>query len=122
MIAEKYASALEDPANNLVRASCTEENVFHHFVIRAKSRSGFQKAMSDQNVMTDIHYPYFFNSLAAIRAKYEEIGKALPDIGNSETLANEVVSLPIGPWMSGFQIELVASVLDLKKIKDLLVC
>ncbi len=110
-IAEKYASALEDPSSNLVRASRAGENVFHHFIVRANSRSVLQKAMSEQNVMTDIHYPYFFNSLAPILNYYQKLGKNLPWLPNSETLAREVISLPIGPWMSSQQVEVVCNAL-----------
>jgi dTDP-4-amino-4,6-dideoxygalactose transaminase len=110
--AQKYTSVVEDPANNLIRALSPEENVFHHFVVRAKSRSDFQKAMLDQDVMTDIHYPYFFNSLEPIRAKYNQIGKVLPNIQNSKTLADGVVSLPIGPWMTDEQVDKVSKSLS----------
>ena len=115
-IAEKYTSEVKDPASNLVRSVSPFENVFHHFVVRAKIRSEFQKAMSDQNVMTDIHYPYFFNSLEPIRAKYEEFGRTLTNIPNSETLAHEVVSLPVGPWMSDEQINTVGRSLSRMRI------
>lgn len=111
-IAEQYASVIADPNNQLVRTSRIDENVFHHFVVRARSRSDFQRAMHDQNVMTDIHYPYFFNALQPIRSKYAEIGAVLSPLPNSKRLADEVVSLPIGPWMTTSQISLVINALS----------
>lgn len=107
-IADKYASAIDDQDNKMVRALRKGENVFHHFVVRATSRIDFQKAMSEQNVITDIHYPYFFNSLEPIRSKHEEIGRPLAPLPNSMRLADEVVSLPIGPWMTEDQVDMVS--------------
>lgn len=111
-IAKRYASVISDPNNQLVRSSRPEENVFHHFVVRAKSRRYFQNAMEVQNVSTDIHYPYFFNSLSPIYDLYKEIGRTLPKLKNSEILASEVVSLPIGPWMNDNQIKIVCDALS----------
>ena len=108
-IAGKYESIIEDQSIKMVRALRHGENVYHHFVIRAASRSDFQRIMSEQNVLTDIHYPYFFNSLEPIRSKYEEIGRAMAPLPNSKRLANEVVSLPIGPWMTEEQIDQVST-------------
>ncbi len=115
-IAEKYASLIDEPNNKLVRSSRPGENVFHHFVVRATSRSAFQKEMSEKNVMTDIHYPYFFNSLEPIRHKHEEVGRALAPLPNSMRLADEVVSLPIGPWMTEDQVDQVSTSLGNTKI------
>lgn len=115
-IAEKYESVIEEPNNKIVGTSNPGENVFHHFVVRAASRRDFQKEMSDKNVMTDIHYPYFFNSLEPIRSRLEEVGRSLPYIPNSERLSDEVVSLPMGPWMSEEQVSAVAESLSKTKL------
>lgn len=115
-IAEKYGSVIEEPNNKIIGTSSPGENVFHHFVVRAASRRDFQKEMSDRNVMTDIHYPYFFNSLEPIRSRLEGVGRPLPYIPNSERLSDEVVSLPMGPWMSEEQVSAVAESLSKTKL------
>ena len=117
-IAEKYSSAIQNLSLEKIDSTRPGENVFHHYVIRAKSRIVFQQAMSEQQILTDIHYPYYFNSLEPIKAAYFHTGNALPELQNSMTLAREVVSLPIGPWMTDSQVNFVASVLDSEKLRS----
>ena len=110
-IAEKYAAALNGSVDS-VNSSTSGHNVYHHFVVRAKSREAFQRFLSNQEINSDIHYPYFFNSIEPIRREYLALGIELNPLPNSERLSNEVVSLPSGPWMTDEQVSAVCKALS----------
>ena len=101
--ARRYLANLNQP-NQVVKSSELRRNVYHHFVVRPKSRVQLQEYMDRAGINTDIHYPYFFNSLIPISKLYRSAGRALPELKNSSVLSQEVVSLPIGPWMREDQI------------------
>ncbi len=110
-IAEKYSASIVGLIDT-VQASSTGRNVYHHYVVRAKSREALRDSLASQNISTDIHYPYFFNSLAPIRNSYQTLHLELPPLPNSERLSKEVVSLPIGPWMTNRQVRAVTDALE----------
>lgn len=78
--------------------------VFHHFVFRSKNRIDLQSQLAEIGVSTDIHYPYFFNSIQPVIAPFLEHAIEEPTLPNSRTLSEEVVSLPMGPWMQDDQV------------------
>ena len=82
--------------------------VFHHFVFRSKNRLDLQSQLAEIGVSTDIHYPYFFNSIQPVIAPFLEHAIEEPTLPNSRTLSEEVVSLPMGPWMQDDQVAWVS--------------
>jgi dTDP-4-amino-4,6-dideoxygalactose transaminase len=102
-IARSYLSSMNKP-ELVIGSSEIGENVYHHFVIRPNSRFALQNHMAQAGIMTDIHYPYFFNSIVPISKAYKAKGRVLPSLPNSELLSKQVVSLPMGPWMKLDQI------------------
>ncbi len=103
-IASVYLAALGDHGRLVVQAE-TGQSVWHHFVLRVQDRAGFQEYLSSCGVGTDIHYPYHFNSVPALEGHRPS---AVVDLPNSTCLAESVVSLPIGPWMTPQQVDHVA--------------
>jgi dTDP-4-amino-4,6-dideoxygalactose transaminase len=112
-ISKTYLSALKGTSLVAVLSPNSKDNVFHHFVVRDLSRErGESRAfLAERGIETDVHYPYSFSEVPAIRSHFKKNGWACPNLPNSETLASEVISLPMGPWMSTNEVKLVADAL-----------
>lgn len=109
-IASLYRQALGENADAVVGPSDVDASVWHHFVVRASDRVGFQAHMAAQGITTDVHYPYAVHEiepmkpLMASRAKQQSFPAA-------ELLARQVTSLPMGPWMNDSQVQMVVDAL-----------
>lgn len=77
--------------------------VWHLFVIRTKQRKELQKKLSDNGIGSLIHYPI----PPHLSGAYDEYGWKKGDFYISEQLADEVLSLPIGPHMTNEQIDFI---------------
>lgn len=71
-----------------------KEHVWHLYVVRTSSRDYLQKYLLDNNVQTLIHYP-----IAPHKQKAYSAWNNL-ELGISEELQNEVLSIPISPILS----------------------
>lgn len=72
------------------------EPVWHLFVVRHAQRDALQKALTEAGVGTMIHYPI----PPHLQLAYAELNLNEGDLPLSERMANEVLSLPMGPHMS----------------------
>ncbi|HWL00875.1 MAG TPA: DegT/DnrJ/EryC1/StrS family aminotransferase [Microbacteriaceae bacterium] len=107
-IASVYWDALGDSADYVVGPRDVTDSVWHHFVVRAADRAELRGAFSAHGVATDVHYPY---SIRDIRPLDPFVRLAEPSFDRAEALGREVVSLPMGPWMSDAQVDQVAETL-----------
>jgi dTDP-4-amino-4,6-dideoxygalactose transaminase len=111
-IARAYSAALIDAKLSSLHSKSDSGNVFHHFVLLSKNRDQVRAALLAKGVETDLHYPYYFASIAPIADFYRSHAMILPELSNSRLLAEEVISLPMGPWMNDDQITFVCQVLS----------
>lgn len=98
-IAESYHQHLK--IDNLILPSVADwaDPVWHLFVIRSPQRQALQAFLTQHNIQTQIHYPTPPHKQNA----YQSMSHwSLPI---SENLHKEVLSLPMGPHLSGEQIE-----------------
>jgi dTDP-3-amino-3,4,6-trideoxy-alpha-D-glucose transaminase len=77
------------------------EPVWHLFVVRTKRRAALQKHLEAHGIGTQVHYPIPPHLSGAYRASGWKRG-AFP---LAEQLADEVLSLPIGPHLTAAQVE-----------------
>lgn len=97
-IAMAYAQGITNPlvtlpiAHNATLASL-QNHVFHLFVVKVKARAAFQAHLKAAGIDTLIHYPIPPHKQQAYR-DYQHLSLPL-----TETIHQEVVSLPIGPAM-----------------------
>lgn len=95
-IAQRYHEALVNLPIGLPSVTPGTTHAWHLYVVTSPNRSSLQKRLSDFGVSTLVHYP-----VPPFRQKaYNEM---LADAGRwpiSDRLANEVLSLPIGPHLS----------------------
>jgi len=80
------------------------EPVWHLFVIRHKQRDQLQKVLTEAGIGSIIHYPV----PPHLQPAYNKLNFIARDLKISEKLANEVLSIPIGPHMSDSDIKIVA--------------
>lgn len=95
-IVKSYLCAFAD-SPNIVLPHVPEwaEPVWHLFVIRNKMRDDLQQFMTKAGIQTLIHYPI----PPHLSGAYRSYGWGVGDFPISERLANEVLSLPMGPHM-----------------------
>ncbi len=77
--------------------------VWHLFVIRHPKRDDLQKHLADHGIQTVIHYPV----PPHLSGAYAGMGFKRGDFPIAEKLADEVLSLPIGPHLTSESIEAV---------------
>lgn len=78
--------------------------VYHQFVVRTRDRDGLQQYLRERGVETGIHYPVPLHLQPAWKARYG----TRPQLPRSETLAREILSLPIFPDLTDAEVEHVA--------------
>jgi dTDP-4-amino-4,6-dideoxygalactose transaminase len=78
-------------------------HVFHLFVIRAQKREALQKHLEQLGIQTLIHYP----KALPFEPAYAYLNHAARDFPVSVQLQQEVISLPLHPFLSPEQIEYV---------------
>jgi len=79
----------------LPKIAANNNHIWHVFVIRTKKRDQFIEYMTNRGINTLVHYPIPYYQQPA----YKELNKQKDDFPLSNQIANEVVSLPIGPHL-----------------------
>ena len=115
-IAARYLSEIKNskiqlphPVSSQFSVVENKEHVWHLFVIRCKEREKLQKYLSDNGVQTLIHYPIPPNKQLA----YKDLNHI--DYPLTNTIHEEVLSLPISPVMNVEEVNKVISILNLYK-------
>jgi dTDP-4-amino-4,6-dideoxygalactose transaminase len=99
-IAEQYLSGLINQQDLVLpHQPMWVDPVWHLFVIRTPERDRLQKHLMDFGIQTLIHYPVPPHKQGA----YQELSYL--DLPISERIHREVLSLPIGPSMSGRDVD-----------------
>ena len=105
-IANAYLEGISNPKVVLPCYDGSKNHVFHLFVVQVASREHFQDYLKNKAIATLIHYPI---------PPHQQ--KALQDLKNlrfevSQTLHQQVISLPITPVMTQLQIEKVINAVN----------
>lgn len=102
-IANRYHQALAGADLILPHAPEWTDPAWHLYVIQHPRRDALQKALTESGVGTLIHYPIPPHRQQA----YADRGWAEGDFPIAQRLADQVLSLPIGPQLSSDQVETV---------------
>lgn len=102
-IAATYTTRLEECDIVLPAVPNWTEPAWHLFVIRSKRRDALARALANRGVQTLIHYPVAPHRQRA----YADLGHVEGSFPIAEQLADEVLSLPIGPQMSEAEVDAV---------------
>jgi dTDP-4-amino-4,6-dideoxygalactose transaminase len=106
-LAARYLHEIRNPHLELPRVDNGSEPVWHLFVVRTKRRSELQDWLTAHGVETIIHYPVAPHKSAAFAPSFA--GASLP---SAEAIADEVLSLPMGPHVTPEQASWVIEVIN----------
>ena len=109
-IATRYAAALGD-GSGMLGGNEFENSVWHHVVLRATDRQQLRAHLGQAGIATDVHYPYWIGTVDPMRP-YLLAPVHERDFPCASALAAEVTSLPIGPWMTDDQVDIVVAALE----------
>jgi len=105
-VAQHYKEQLAMCSELVLPEVCQETSpVWHLFVIQSKERDALQSSLAQGGIDTLIHYPI----PPHLSEAYKSNGWKQGDFFISERLANQVLSLPIGPHITDNQVEYVIS-------------
>ena len=105
--ADYYRDSLADTGLGLPFVPNWAKPAWHLFVVRTKRREALQAALAQAGVQTLIHYP----SPPHLQGAYSDLGLGRGSFPVAEQLADEVLSLPIGPHLTESAAAEVANVI-----------
>jgi len=94
-LAAVYARNLSGAGVGLPAAAPWAEPVWHVFVVRSPQRDALQQHLQKHGIDTLIHYPL----PPHLQGAYRELGLGPGSLPIAETMAREVLSLPMGPHL-----------------------
>lgn len=103
-LANMYAKELSVTRLKLPTNSSGSIHVYHQYVVRCKDRDDLRKFLQDKGIDTLIHYPVPVHQQPAYRNQICCVGSML----NTETIVNEIISLPMYPELMDEQVYRVA--------------
>ena len=106
-IAARYTVALAGTGLVLPTVPAWAEPVWHLYVVQSSRRDALQKTLGEAGIGTLIHYPI----PPHLQQAYAEAGYVKGRFPIAERLANQVLSLPIGPQLDDLSVAAVIAVL-----------
>jgi dTDP-4-amino-4,6-dideoxygalactose transaminase len=100
-VAEVYLKELQGLEIILPKIEEGTGPVWHLFVIQTKQREALQKFLAEHHVSTMIHYPI----PPHLQEAYKDLKMVQGDFPISESIHQNVLSLPMGPHMTDSQIQ-----------------
>lgn len=108
-IAQRYQQGLENCVLTLPHVPEWAEPVWHLYVVQSPQRDALQKLLQDNRVGTLIHYPI----PPHLQQAYSAAGWGVGVFPLAEQMADEVLSLPMGPHATIVQVdEIIRTVSD----------
>lgn len=105
-VAGCYLSKISNPSISLPKVGEPESHVWHLFVIKTSVRERLSKYLLDNGVQTLIHYP---TPPHKQEAYIEYVNEGLPI---TESIHNQVLSLPISPVINGSDINNIIELIN----------
>lgn len=110
--AQQYGKLLADSGLTLPVVPHWAEPAWHLYTIRTPRRDDLQQYLTDKGIGTMIHYPI----PPHLQTAYVELGFLQGAFPISETIHNEVLSLPLGPHLNEHQTaEVCSAILSFNK-------
>lgn len=108
VVASHYLQFLQNPVIRLPEVQPYADPAWHLYVVRAQDRRGLQQSLLEQGVNTLIHYPI----PPHLQQAYCKLDYKAGMFPLAEVLANEVLSIPIGPHLQHEQMLKVVDALN----------
>jgi dTDP-4-amino-4,6-dideoxygalactose transaminase len=110
-LAKRYNEALTGSQYGLPHVPEWAEPVWHLYAIRTPRRDALQAYLTERGIGTLVHYPI----PPHLQQAYAELGYKRGDFPIAEAMAEDVLSLPMGPHLSfEEQDQVIAALLDFK--------
>jgi dTDP-4-amino-4,6-dideoxygalactose transaminase len=106
IIAKTYLENIKNDKIILPNNNYTKSHVWHLFVIRTEDRNELKKYLEKNGIETVIHYPIAPHKQIA----YKEFSTLKLPI--TEKIHNEVLSLPISPILTKFEVDKIINVIN----------
>ncbi len=108
-IAVRYTTALADTGLVLPTVPAWAKPVWHLYVIKSPQRDALQKNLGEAGIGTLIHYPI----PPHLQKAYAALGYVKGQFPIAEQLANQMLSLPIGPQLNEASVEVIISTINI---------
>ena len=105
--AAEYERALSGTATRVPKARPGVRHVYHVFAVRLPQRDAWRAYLNECGVQTGVHYPIPIHMQPA----YGDLGYAPGDFPVAETVAREVLSLPMFAELTSTQIAQVTGII-----------
>jgi len=106
-LAQTYSNELRDLNIVVPFVPAWAESAYHLYVVRTKQRERLQNFLNKEGIGTLIHYPVAPHQQAA----YKDIVGFEKSLPIAESLASEVISLPLGPQLTEREVLHVANLI-----------
>jgi dTDP-4-amino-4,6-dideoxygalactose transaminase len=107
-IAAHYAEGLASSGLVLPEVPAWAEPVWHLYVVQHPKRDALQKFLQDEGIGTLIHYPI----PSHLQQAYRYLGYGVGEFPIAESMATQVLSLPMGPQLDDASVEAVIAALN----------
>jgi len=104
-IAASYMRKLSGSELILHHVDSGNEHVFHQFVIRSKRRDELREILLKKDIQTLIHYPIPVH----LQPAYKDRVRMITPLKHTETIVNEILSLPMYPELNDSEIDLICN-------------
>jgi dTDP-4-amino-4,6-dideoxygalactose transaminase len=106
-IAATYSRLMHDSDLVLPIEERSCRSVSHLYVVRSKNRDGLQEFLTKQGINTLIHYPVSIHR----QRSYSHM-RIDGDLAVTERVCNEILSLPMHPWLTEEEVTYVAETVN----------
>lgn len=106
-VARQYTELLKDKRIVFPRVAEQCTSVWAQYSIRVKDREKVQARLKEQGVPTAVHYPMPLH----LQECFQGLGYKLGDFPVAELIADEILSLPMNPYLSKDELHYIASLL-----------
>ncbi len=104
-VASKYTEALKDKSNLIlpfVERNAT--SAWAQYSVRVKNRDEVQSSLKEQGIPTAVHYPMPLH----LQECFKYLGYKEGDFPISEIVSNEIMSLPMNPYLTDDEIKYIS--------------
>jgi UDP-2-acetamido-2-deoxy-ribo-hexuluronate aminotransferase len=104
-VATKYTTALKDKDLILPFIDDNSTSAFAQYSVRVKNRDELQAKLKEQGIPTAVHYPMPLH----LQECFEYLGYKKDDFPISEIVSDEIMSLPMNPYVSDEEIDYISN-------------
>jgi aminotransferase EvaB len=114
-IAAQYSTILGSTIKP-VKPSSNAHHAYHQFVVKLTQRDTVKERLTQLGVATAIRYPWPIHTMSG----FSDLNYKQGDLPVTESVANEILSLPIYPELKSTQVEQVCSTINqiVKELDD----